>query len=145
MHCGAEVLITPMPATSGVTDPDDPHRQQRRAVIERLAGGHISVAEAARQMNISTTWTRRLLVDYHARVDAAAARAEMLTRLDSPDGVAAFAKRNTTVEPAFGSIKHNLGYRRFSRRGLRAVTAAWRLICTAHNLRKLHRHQPADA
>ena len=144
-RCGAEVLISPMRATSGVTDPDDPRHEQRRDVIQRLDGAQISVAEAACQMNVSTTWTRRLLGDCRKSVDVAAARAEMLARLDSPAGAAAFAKRKTTVEPVFGCIKHNRGYRRFSRRGLRAVTSEWQLICTAHNLRKPHRHLPAIA
>ncbi|MCA1735488.1 MAG: transposase, partial [Actinobacteria bacterium] len=61
----------------------------------------------------------------------------------SPDGAAAFAKRGITVEPVFGNLKANLGYRRFSRRGFSAVASEWRLISTAHNLLKLHRHQPA--
>ncbi len=32
--------------------------------------------------------------------------------LDTPEGAAAFAKRGTTVEPVFGNLKANLGYRR---------------------------------
>jgi hypothetical protein len=65
----------------------------------------------------------------------------MLQQLSTPDGAAAFAKRKTTVEPVFGQIKHNLRYRRFARRGLDAVTSEWRLICTIHNLLKIHRHR----
>ena len=37
----------------------------------------------------------------------------------------------------------NLRFRRFSHRGLAAVTSEWRLICTIHNLLKLRRHQLA--
>ena len=67
----------------------------------------------------------------------------MLERLATKAGTAAYAKRKTTVEPVFGNLKANLGFRRFSMRGLDATKSEWRLICTVHNLLKLHRHQPA--
>jgi hypothetical protein len=44
------------------------------------------------------------------------------------------------VEPVFGQIKEARGARRFSRRGLRACDAEWKLICATHNLLKLWRH-----
>lgn len=34
-----DLLVAPMPATSGITDPDDPRRKQRQAVIERVEAG----------------------------------------------------------------------------------------------------------
>jgi hypothetical protein len=42
-----------------------------------------------------------------------------------------------------GNVKANLGFRRFSRRGLDTTSSEWRLICAAHNLFKIHRHQLA--
>ena len=51
------------------------------------------------------------------------------------------ALRKITVEPVFGQIKHNRGYRRFSRRGLRAVDSEWKLICATANLLNIHRKQ----
>jgi len=48
-----------------------------------------------------------------------------------------YKTRGHTIEPVFGNIKANLGYRRFSLRSLPAVNSEWRLICTAHNLLKL--------
>ncbi len=41
-------------------------------------------------------------------------------------------------EPVFAQIKHARGFRQFLRRGLRAVSQEWALICTVHNLLKLH-------
>jgi hypothetical protein len=67
----------------------------------------------------------------------------MEKRLGTEAGAAAYAKRKTTVEPVFGNLKANLRFRRFSRRGLNAVSSEWRLICTVHNLLKLHRHRLA--
>ena len=141
LGCDAEVLIAPMPTTTGITDPDDPRLTQRREVITQLDGGEITVADAARQMGVSTSWTRKLLTHHRNGLDPAQARAQMLQQLGTPEGAAAFAKRKTTVEPVFGQIKHNLRYRRFTRRGLDAVTSEWRLICTIHNLLKIHRHR----
>ena len=49
--------------------------------------------------------------------------------------------RATTVEPVFGWIKHTLGFKRFHLRGLAKVKLEWELMCLAHNLQLLHRHQ----
>lgn len=60
-------------------------------------------------------------------------------------GAAAYAKRQITVEPVFGHLKANLGYRGFLRRSLDAVESEWRLICIVHNLTKIHRHRIATS
>jgi transposase len=49
--------------------------------------------------------------------------------------------RRTTVEPTFGQLKDVQGARRFMRRGLGACASEWKLICGAHNVLKLWRHQ----
>lgn len=60
-------------------------------------------------------------------------------KLATRQGRFEYAQRGRTVEPVFGQIKTVQGFRRFSRRGLAAANAEWLLVCTAHNLRKLHR------
>jgi transposase len=45
--------------------------------------------------------------------------------------------RKQIVEPVFGQIKAALGFGRFLLRGLVKVRSEWRLVATAHNLRKL--------
>lgn len=45
--------------------------------------------------------------------------------------------RKQVVEPVFGQMKAALGFRQFLLRGLQKVADEWRLLCTAHNLRKL--------
>lgn len=139
LDCGVEVLIAPGPTFSGITDPDDPRIEQRRQIIERLDRRELSVAEAARQIGLSTTTTRKMLNQHRSGLDPGRSRAEMQRRLATDTGAAAFAKRGTTVEPVFGHLKHNQRYRRFNRRGLAAVASEWKLIATAHNLAKLHR------
>jgi len=66
-------------------------------------------------------------------------RNEMRERLASAEGKALYKLRKQTVEPVFGQIKGARGFRQFLRRGLPAVAAEWALLCTAHNLLKLHR------
>jgi transposase len=72
-------------------------------------------------------------------------RAAMTAKLQSEDGKARYALRKQTVEPVFGQVKEQQGARRFMRRGLRACTAEWKLLCGTHNLLKLWRHQAARA
>ncbi len=74
--------------------------------------------------------------------DGAPTMVTMEHRLRTPEGTEAYATRSTTVEPVFGHIKENRGYRRFMRRGLPAVHSEWRLICASANLLKLFRHLP---
>jgi transposase len=52
-----------------------------------------------------------------------------------------YLKRQGMVEPVFGQIKSNRGFRRFSRRGRSAVRSEWRLLAAVHNLQKLHHHR----
>ncbi len=140
----ADVLIVPMPATQGITDPTDPRITERNAVIERLDRGALTVRQAAAEMGVSHTWARKLLRDHRSgATDPAQLRARMLERLGSETGASAYAKPKTTVEPVFGNLKANLGFRRFSRRGLDATSSEWKLICTVHNLLKIHRHRLA--
>jgi transposase len=49
--------------------------------------------------------------------------------------------RAHTVEPVFGQLKTCQELTMMSRRGLAACESEWLLACTAHNLRKLHRHR----
>ena len=65
-------------------------------------------------------------------------RNEMRRRLMTVEGKELYKKRKQTVEPVFGQIKGARGFRQFLRRGLTAVRGEWALLCTAHNLLKLH-------
>jgi len=58
-------------------------------------------------------------------------------RLRTPDGAQAYAQRSHTVEPVFGNLKENRGWRRFRRRGLAAANSEWALMTLSHNLSKL--------
>jgi transposase len=63
----------------------------------------------------------------------------MARKLLTIRGRATYARRQVLPEPVFGQIKHARGFRQFLRRGLQRVGQEWSMICTAHNLLKLHR------
>jgi transposase len=122
-----------------ITRNAEPEPQEWIPVIERVARGEISKRAARDELTVSDTRINRMLA--HVRdgiIDPAIVRKTMDDALAEPDNIELYKKRGCTIEPVFGNIKANLGYRRFTRRGMQAVQSEWRLICTAHNLLKLH-------
>lgn len=67
----------------------------------------------------------------------------MRHRLRNPVNAERYKRRGATVEPVFGHLKDQIKLRRFSRRGLGAVTAELNLAATVINLLRLHSAQPA--
>ncbi|MFV8049371.1 transposase [Mycobacterium sp. 48b] len=67
----------------------------------------------------------------------------MRYRLRDPANAEAYKRRGATVEPVFAHLKDQIKLRRFSRRGLPAVTAELNLAATVINLLRLHNAQPA--
>jgi transposase len=67
----------------------------------------------------------------------------MLARMVSPAGREVYRRRKAIVEPVFGWIKRILGFRQFSLRGEVRARAEWRMVCTAVNLKRMHRLRPA--
>ena len=65
------------------------------------------------------------------------ASARMAERLATPDGKVQYRRRKVIPEPVFGWIKHVMGFRQFSLRGLTKVTGEWSLVCLALNVRRM--------
>lgn len=65
------------------------------------------------------------------------ATARMAERVTSPEGQAHYRRRKAIVEPVFGWIKHAMGFRQFSLRGIDKVAGEWGLVCLALNLRRM--------
>jgi transposase len=63
----------------------------------------------------------------------------MQHKLRTEAGHAVYKMRKAIVEPVFGQIKEQRGFRRFSLRGLEKVRAEWKLVCATANLLKLFR------
>jgi len=70
---------------------------------------------------------------------------EMLEKLRSEAGGKIYKKRMSTVEPVYGNIKENLGFRRFLLRGKGKASGEFALMCIGHNLGKLFRGIKAKA
>jgi len=70
--------------------------------------------------------------------DVHPATARMARRLSRAPGTGHYRRRKAIPEPVFGWIKHVLGFRRFSMRGLAAAKAEWNLACVAANLKRMH-------
>ena len=64
---------------------------------------------------------------------------QMAHRLKTRAGRALYALRKHTVEPVFGIIKHVMGFRQFSLRGLDNVSGEWCLAIMAWNIKRMHR------
>ncbi len=62
----------------------------------------------------------------------------MQRRLWTLAGRRIYAERKVIVEPVYGQLKQARGFRRFLLRGIDKVQGEWSLICTGHNLLKLH-------
>jgi Transposase DDE domain len=74
-------------------------------------------------------------------LDQYPATARAIRRMRHPRGREDYTLRARTVEPVFGQLKTCQKLATMSRRGLAACESEWLLACTAHNLRKLHRHR----
>lgn len=62
----------------------------------------------------------------------------MRRRLKEPEAEEAYRRRQQIVEPVFAQIKSRQRGSRFTRRGLAACRAEWRLTAATHNLLKLY-------
>ena len=65
------------------------------------------------------------------------ATVRMAEKLQSPTGKERYRDRKYIVEAPNGWIKHVIGFRQFSVRGLEAVKGEWNLITMATNLRRM--------
>ena len=65
------------------------------------------------------------------------ASARMAERLASAEGQGHYRRRKVIPEPVFGWIKHIIGFRQFSFRGLTKVSGEWNFVCLAINVRRM--------
>ena len=133
-------------------------------MFERVEAGELDVKAAATEIGLSLSHVHALRAAWRrGGADAlrrrpplpagrrrgpdprTVARREMEARLATEEGRALYRRRGVIIEPVFGRIKQNAGFRRFSRRGLAACASEWKLVAAAHNLMKLRRHRIVTA
>lgn len=64
-------------------------------------------------------------------------RLRMRDKMSTDDGKKIYGLRKITVEPVYGNIKENFGFRGFILRGIEKVKIELNLVCIAHNLQKI--------
>ena len=122
-----------------ITRTAEPEPDEWIPVIERLDRGEISRRAACDELDVSDNRVKAMLAHVRGEaVEPSIARRTMDAKLAEPANTELYKRRAQIIEPVFGNVKANLGYRRFTRRSFDAVQSEWRLICTAHNLLKLH-------
>lgn len=72
-------------------------------------------------------------------------RLRMKEKIKRPESIHVYNKRKITVEPVFGHLKQNMGFREFWTRGLSKVKSEFNLLCIAYNLQKIWRLKQASA
>ena len=119
--------------TEAMTDPADPAEPTARA--ERV------VATARAEPTASAEPTEPTASAEPTAPAAPAAplnrKKRMMEKLATERGRAIYARRKVIVEPPFGHIKANRGFRQFLLRGIDNVRGEWTLACMCHNLLKL--------
>ncbi|MCH7562043.1 MAG: IS1182 family transposase [Thaumarchaeota archaeon] len=71
-------------------------------------------------------------------------RLRMKEKMEKPESKVLYNLRKITVEPVYGHLKQNLGFREFLLRGLEKVKIEFNLVCIAHNLQKIWRLRAAQ-
>jgi hypothetical protein len=62
---------------------------------------------------------------------------EMKEKMESPWAKALYRRRKQTVEPVFGIIKQDMGFRQFLLRGIKKVQLEWTMVVCAYNIKRL--------
>ena len=62
---------------------------------------------------------------------------DMRAKLDTEEGTEQYQNRMSTVEPVFGQMKQNRGFREFLLRGKRKTRIEFLMMCTVHNIKKI--------
>lgn len=62
---------------------------------------------------------------------------DMRAKLNTEEGTEKYQKRMSTVEPVFGQMKQDRGFREFLLRGKRKTGIEFVMMCTVHNIKKI--------
>lgn len=153
-------VLTPLPKTSqDDADPyhaahfhHDPARQivtcpQGRALprqrVRERAGHRVEVyrsAQVCKDCPVRSLCTS----DRHGRsIDIGPGHAQLAAlrqRWKNPGTAELYALRASTVEPVFAQVKQQMGFRRWTLRGLEKCHVQWAMLCTTWNLQVIYRH-----
>ena len=101
-----------------ITRSAEPEPREWIPVVECVAAGEISMCAASDQLAVSVSRVKTMLAHIRGDItDPTVARNTMDDKLSQPDNAALYRKRSVSIEPVFGNIKANLGFRQFALRG----------------------------
>ena len=92
----------------------------------------------SREKHNEPFWERFAQGEQEDSGEPVSADEDMKRRMKTSEGKKLYAKRKSTIEPAFGVIKHVMGFRQFLLRGVGAVQGEWNLVCIGYNLKKMY-------
>jgi transposase len=116
-------------ADSGFFSIDNLNQLEQRGV-----DAYVPDSNMAQALNLGTRCRTRACAPAHRR---------MRTKLRSPGGQAAYARRKAAVEPVFGVLKQQRSMRQFRTRGLSNVQNEFTLATLAYNITRLHARSAA--
>ena len=61
----------------------------------------------------------------------------MIAKMKTEEGKEIYKIRWQTVEPVFGDMKENKGFRTFLMRGIEGVRTEFNIVCAARNIKKI--------
>ena len=133
-------------AQAGIERPSD-ESGEPRAIPSTLDNGYYS--EAAAQALEALGFDPYMAVgrqkhpepEAEGSTEPPTAKEHMAAKVRTPEGKALYARRKVMVEPVFGQIKEDRGFRRFLLRGLKKIRGEWSLVCLTHNLLKVWRYR----
>ena len=99
-----------------------------------------SFANSPLQKGVGVAKVDRVIEDSETRStkEPADAVRTMEAQLQTEEGKEVYCQRKKIVEPVFGQMKFNLGFRRFRLRGLDKAGDEWTLVCLVHNIKKIY-------
>jgi transposase len=151
----AQLIDTTRRTNPTGTNPTDPVPTDTPASPEELIGVMLFDAGYCSRENLTAPGPDRLIATGKSRDLEAAAAADPVTepgpphpdpiqamnhRLRTEAGIATYRKRSHIAETVFGNAKHNLGFRRFTSRGLDRARSEWTFHAAVHNIGKIVSH-----
>ncbi len=130
---GTDCYVTSRKWEEEVQGKGSREKEETKVVVSSFANSPlqkgVGAAKEGRVIEDSETRANREPTDAVRRMEA---------KLQTEEGKEIYCQRKEIVEPVFGQIKFNLGFRRFHLRGLDKAGGEWTLVCLIHNIKKIY-------
>ena len=117
-----------------VQEEKDQEKEKAKVAVSNFANSPL-------QKGVGVANGDRVIEDAETRqnMEPSDAVRRMAAKLQTEEGKEIYRQRKKIVEPVFGQMKFNLGFRRFHLRGLDKAGGEWTLVClVVHNIKKIY-------